>query len=254
MKNRRGKRIEAYIIITFAMIFCLCMNGFTPVAEAAGYTILETDVSKPSSGCTMFGVKGTYYVDAQKALDRINEIRKEACDAGNVPDPRNKSRMLTSSDYVPIKWSADLERIARIRAMEGGLYITLVEMAHGRLNGKSWSSVQYNGLRAYGEVLAFNNSKGNFIFGINQWYDEKSDWVKQTSGAVTGHYTSMIDPGNTYVGLGDFYTTASGYSNTLAGEFNSTSKSLSQSALSGCTDIMQKVEVKNTYILSLIHI
>ena len=48
-------------------------------------------------------------------------------------------------------------------------------------------------------------------------------------------------------GLGDFYTTASGYPNTLAGEFNSTSQSLSQSALSGHTDIMQKVEVKDAY-------
>lgn len=45
-----------------------------------------------------------------------------------------------------------------------------------------------------------------------------------------------------------FYTTASGYPNTLAGEFNSTSQSLSQSALSGHTDIMQKVEVKDAYI------
>lgn len=247
MKKRRGKRLVAYII-AFAMIFSMGMTELSPIAEAAQYTILETDVSAPSTGCTMFGVYGTYYVDAQNALNRINEIRKEACDAGNVPDPRNERRMLTSSDYVPIKWSTDLERIARIRAMEGGLYITLVEMAHGRLNGKSWSSVQYNGLSAYGEVLAFNHSKGNFISGINQWYGEKSAWVNQTSGAETGHYTSMIDPRNTYVGLGDFYTTASGYPNTLAGEFNSSSQNLSQSALPGYTDIMQKVEVKDAYI------
>ena len=248
MKNRRGKRIEAYIIITFAMIFCLCMNGFTPVAEAAGYTILETDVSKPSSGCTMFGVKGTYYAEAQKALDRINEIRKEACNAGNVPDPRNSSRMLQPSDYKAIKWSTDLERIARIRAVEGGLCFGFMASGHSRLNGKGWSTVKYNGVSTYAEVLAYNWNKGNLVSGINQWYGEKSDWVNKNSSAVTGHYTSMIDPSNTYVGLGDFYTTASGYPNTLAGEFNSTSQSLSQSALSGYTDIMQKVEVKNTYI------
>ena len=70
------------------------MTELSPIAEAAQYTILETDVSAPSTGCTMFGVYGTYYVDAQNALNRINEIRKEACEAGNVPDPRNSNRCL----------------------------------------------------------------------------------------------------------------------------------------------------------------
>lgn len=196
----------------------------------------------------MFGVYGTYYVDAQNALNRINEIRKEACEAGNVPDPRNSNRMLTASDYVPIKWSTDLERIARIRAVEGGLCFGFVGSGHNRLNGKGLSTVKYNGVSTYAEVLAYNWNKGNLVSGINQWYGEKSDWVNKNSSAVTGHYTSMIDPGNTYVGLGDFYTTASGYPNTLAGEFNSSSESLSQSALSGHTDIMQKVEVKDAYI------
>lgn len=247
MKKRRGKRLVAYII-AFAMIFSMGMTELSPIAEAAQYTILETDVSAPSTGCTMFGVYGTYYVDAQNALNRINEIRKEACEAGNVPDPRNSNRMLTASDYVPIKWSTDLERIARIRAVEGGLCFGFVGSGHNRLNGKGWSTVKYNGVSTYAEVLAYNWNKGNLVSGINQWYGEKSDWVNKNSSAVTGHYTSMIDPGNTYVGLGDFYTTASGYPNTLAGEFNSSSESLSQSALSGHTDIMQKVEVKDAYI------
>lgn len=247
MKKRRGKRLVAYII-AFAMIFSMGMTELSPIAEAAQYTILETDVSAPSTGCTMFGVYGTYYVDAQNALNRINEIRKEACEAGNVPDPRNSNRMLTASDYVPIKWSTDLERIARIRAVEGGLCFGFVGSGHNRLNGKGLSTVKYNGVSTYAEVLAYNWNKGNLVSGINQWYGEKSDWVNKNSSAVTGHYTSMIDPGNTYVGLGDFYTTASGYPNTLAGEFNSSSESLSQSALSGHTDIMQKVEVKDAYI------
>ena len=79
MKKCRGKRLVAYII-AFAIIFSIGMTELSPIAEAAQYTILETDVSAPSTGCTMFGVYGTYYVDAQNALNRINEIRKEACD------------------------------------------------------------------------------------------------------------------------------------------------------------------------------
>lgn len=98
----------------------------------------------------------------------------------------------------------DLERIARIRAVEGGLCFGFVGSGHNRLNGKGLSTVKYNGVSTYAEVLAYNWNKGNLVSGINQWYDEKSDWVKQTSDAVTGHYTSMIDPRNTYVGLGIF--------------------------------------------------
>ena len=247
MKKRRGKRLVAYII-AFLMIFGMGMTELSSIAEAAQYTILETDVSAPSTGCTMFGVYGTYYVDAQNALNRINEIRKEACEAGNVPYQRNPNRMLQPSDYKAIKWSTDLERIARIRAVEGGLCFGFVGSGHNRLNGKACSTVSYNGVSTFGEVLAYNWKEGDLVYGINQWYGEKSAWVNKTSDAETGHYTSMIDPRNTYVGLGDFYTTASGYPNTLAGEFNSSSKSLSQSALSGHTDIMQKVEVKDAYI------
>ena len=63
------------------------------------------------------GIKGSYITDMQNALNRINAIRKEACDEG-IKDPRNESRNLTSSDYVTIKWSSDLDYIARIRAAD----------------------------------------------------------------------------------------------------------------------------------------
>ena len=112
MKKRRGKRLVAYII-AFAMIFSMGMTELSPIAEAAQYTILETDVSAPSTGCTMFGVYGTYYVDAQNALNRINEIRKEACEAGNVPDPRNSimyqsnGRPIWSGLRESVRWKVD---------------------------------------------------------------------------------------------------------------------------------------------------
>lgn len=80
--------------------------------------------------------------------------------------------MLTASDYVPIKWSTDLERIARIRAVEGGLCFGFVGSGHNRLNGKGLSTVKYNGVSTYAEVLAYNWNKGNLVSGINQWYGE----------------------------------------------------------------------------------
>lgn len=238
---------------SWVMIGIMCLSLFTPVTckQVSAMTILETDVETVSDGCTMFGVYGSYYSQAQDALDRINEIRKEACDAGNVPDPRNSSRMLTSSDYVPLKWSKDLESVARIRAMEGGLAFSFMGSGHNRLNGKDIFSINYNGVSSHAEDLAYNWGT-SMVYGINQWYGEKSDWVNQVSGKVTGHYTSMIDPNFTYVGLGDFYTEEAVYPNTLAGAFSSSSKNLDQTMQTAQTDVMQKIEVKDSYITGYI--
>ena len=230
-----------------AVMLCLSpvisdQEAFVAAAQDTSTTrILETDVASPSSGCTMLLVSGSYYSQAQEALDRINEIRKEACEAGNVPDPRNESRMLSASDYVPIKWSRDLESIARIRAMESSM-----TMAHARLNGKSCFSVSYNKISSWGEVLAWNYNK-TMVSGINQWYREKSDWVGKVSGKVTGHYTSMIDPSNTYIGLGDFYNDNAYYPNTVAGEFSG-GTGLDETMQEAYSDVMQKVEVKESKI------
>lgn len=107
-------------------------------------SILPTDVTTASDGCALLGVKGSYITDMQAALDRVNAIRKEACEEG-VPDPRNSSRKLTSSDYVPIKWSSDLEYIARIRAAEASLVL-----AHTRPNGtRCFTLNSPNGIRSY---------------------------------------------------------------------------------------------------------
>ncbi len=240
MKNK-GKLI--------GLIACvMCMVFAVPCLSEHAYatTVLETDVAEPSEDCVMLGVYGSYYSQAQEALERINEIRREACEAGDVPDPRDESRMLEPGDYVPIKWSRDLESVARIRAVEGGLAIN-----HARFNGKNWSSVAFNGISSQAEVLAFNHGT-DMVSGIEQWYAEKEAWVNQVSGAVTGHYTSMINPKYTYVGLGDFYTKAAVYPNTLAGEFNSSSAELDQMMQAAATDVMQKIEVKSSYITDYI--
>lgn len=226
-------------------------NGIKAQAESVApsntITTLETDVETASEGCTMLGVYGSYYSQAKDALNRINEIRKEACEDGNVPDPENPSRMLSPSDYVPAKWSKDLESIARIRAMEGGLALKFLSSGHSRLNGKNIWSVRYNGVRSYAENLAYNWNT-SMVSGINQWYEEKNDWVGQSTEAVTGHYTSIINPKYTYIGLGDFYTEEAQYPNTLAGAFCSSSEDLDQSMQEAQADIMQKIEVKDSYI------
>lgn len=226
------------------ILLVACITLLLALLTATGVsavTYRDADTNTASSGCTMLGIEGTYYADAQGALDRINEIRKEACKEG-VPDPRDKSKNLTEDDYVEIKWSQSLEMIARLRAAESS-----VTRAHKRLNGKSWGALSYGGITASSECLAWNYSN-SLITGINQWYEEKSDWVNQTEGATTGHYTALINPSNTYVGLGDFNSSVTTYSNTLAGEFDNTCGSLGETPLSQEKDIIQKVEVKDSYI------
>lgn len=239
---------KKHLLLWFAVnVMCLFMLTSYSGKQVFAMTISEADVTSPSTGCTFFGVYGSYYSQAQDALDRINEIRKEACEEGNVPDPRDPSRMLEPNDYVPIKWSTDLESIARLRAAEAGLARGFTGTGHNRLNGQDWHSISYNGISSWAEVLAYNSST-SMVIGINQWYGEKSDWVNQVAGEVTGHYTSMINPNNTYVGLGDFYTEVSGYPNTVAGEFDSSDGNLNQTMQPEKMNVMQKVEVSNSYI------
>lgn len=212
---------------------------------------LPTDVTTVKTGRMFLGIKGSYITDMQNALNRINAIRKEACDEG-IKDPRNESRNLASSDYVPIKWSSDLEYIARIRTAEASVY-----RQHIRLNGyDAFAIYSPNGVRSWGEVLAWNTSR-TFLQGIEQWYREKKDWVGNT-GKVTGHYTQMIDPDNIYVGLATFINPNAGYSTTTAGEFTSqrnldysqgtSGAVLDESAGPAIDNCIQTVEVKTDKI------
>ena len=199
------------------------------------HTLAETD--SVEENCVLVGLKGSYLASADAALKRINEIRKEACKQG-IQDPRDPNRKLTMSDYVPVKWSSDLEYIARVRAAEASVY-----MDHQRPNGTMcFSQASPNGVESWGEVLAWNNSN-DMITGIDQWYGEKQDWVKQTGG-VTGHYTSMINPNNLYVGLATFICPDADFKNTTSGEF-SFETGLDEGQAKAVKNKVQKIQVQN---------
>lgn len=217
----------------------------TPDAKATP-PILETDVASASNGCTMLGIYGSYYSQAQEALDKLNEIRKEACEAGNIPDPRDPSRMLTSDDYKPLRWSRDLESIARIRAAEAGISFNFMASGHDRPSDKHTFSLSFHGVSSNCEDLAYCWEK-SMTEGVILWKSEKKDWVDQNLSNETGHYTSMINPKYNYVRLGDFYSEAAPYPNTVAGEF-STRTGLNETMQDVQTDVIQKVEISNKYI------
>lgn len=217
----------------------------TPDSKATP-PILETDVASASNGCTMLGIYGSYYSQAQEALDKLNEIRKEACEAGNIPDPRDPSRMLTSDDYKPLRWSRDLESIARIRAAEAGISFNFMASGHDRPSDKDTFSLSFHGVSSNCEDLAYCLGK-SMTEGVMLWKSEQKDWVNQNLVNETGHYTSMINPKYNYVGLGDFYSEAAPYPNTVAGEF-STRTGLNETMQDVQTDVIQKVEISNKYI------
>ena len=214
-----------------------------PLTSQAAVKVLPTDVSVPSSGCSLVGIQGSYVVDAKAAIKKINKIRKEACDQG-IRDPRNESRKLKSSDYVPIKWSSDLEYTSRIRAAEANVITD-----HMRPNDKDCWSLEAPNKDVFicGEVLAWNGSN-SMLYGIEQWYEEKTDWVKKTGG-VTGHYTQMIDPDNTYVGLGTFCSSDGAYYNCTAGRF-CMDENLDTTAGEPISNCIQTIEIKNKYLKS----
>jgi len=194
------------IVTAAALMLMLATAG-----SFAASPVRDTDVYYPEYGNTLVMIEGKFIlVPKDKILDRINAIRLEACKEG-VPDPRDTSRKLTKSDYVPLKWSSDLEWLAQTRAAEASL-----TRVHDRPNGGRFSSITYNGLYSQAEILAWNTG-ADTMHGIDQWYGEKKDWVKKSTSAVTGHYKQMISPENTYIGLATFLP--AGNYGAICGEF-----------------------------------
>lgn len=192
----------------------------TQAINGQSYNILNSEVTSASSGTTLVGIEGTFLTpDKQAILNRINTIRKEAADEGLV------------TSYVPIKWSTALEKTAFVRAAEASITIN-----HTRLSSKDIWSAWPTGNFSLAENLAWNYD--GFMTAINQWYEEKADYVKSRSGASvsaqTGHYKSLINPKLTYMGLATFenpvtqngwitvaqsFGTSSGGSEELAGGY-----------------------------------
>lgn len=206
----------------------------------SGTDLPAVDIT-PAAGNVVMGFSGSYYTEsADKILKRLNEIRLEACKEG-VINPVTK-QPLTEDDYVPLKWSSDLEAIARLRAAEA-----TVNQAHTRPNGQSCFTVTTsNNEQSWAENLAWNWS--GLMAGIEQWYDEKSDWVKQT-GAVTGHYESIISTRYNYVAVGAFRLTSGGWY-SIAQEFSYKS-SLDEQKNPEEGQCIQYMEVQGSKVSSL---
>ena len=222
-----------------AAVFLLCalLVAQAP-APAIAASARPADVKKAGKGNMLVKISGTFEsVGKSKILKRINEIRKEACAKGYI-NPSTGEK-LTGADYVPVKWSANLEEIALLRAAE-----CTVNEDHVRPNGQICFSVMYGGEQSWAENLAWNYS--GMMQGIEQWYSEKNDWVRQNAYAMTGHYTSLIDPNYKFIGLGSFRRDTGGWYGVSAEFSRSTGGSQAKSKVKGKT--VQTIEVKKSCV------
>ena len=210
-------------------------------ARSANTQVLSSDRTELAQNCMEAGVEGEYITEAEAVLQRINAIRQEACQEG-VPNPQNPSEALTMDDYKPLQWSSDLEYMARIRAAEASIVPD-----HMRTSGASCFDINSpNHVSGGAEDLAWNLSK-TMLYGVNQWYEEKKDWVSQNASAVTGHYTSMINPRNIYVGVGTFYSADGVFPNSTCGRFASGGETDS-SYMPPVTEAIQKIQLQTSLL------
>jgi len=237
MKTRLlgSKNLVRFLSVVLAIAFVIPVLSISSIdVSAAQGSYHVSNIGTASAGNVLVALDGTFDpVSLNDILNRINEYRYEACTDGNVPDPRNTSRMLTESDYVPIKWSTLLEEMAMLRAAEAS-----INYSHTRPNGTSCFTASY-GVSSWNEVLAWY---GGLLSGMGGWYSEKSAWVNQT-GAVTGHYTAMINPNNRYCGISCFNGSA-------AGEFTSSTAALDQTKIDVSQYSGQYLELSGSKIVN----
>ena len=244
-------------LVAGAMLFSgivVPQSKHTVEAAEADTTYLTTDRDDPRSGNIFIEIPGTLKKqDIQAAIDRINEIRKEACDNGYpYPDDGNGTQLstkLTSENYVPIKWSQGMEKLAIIRAAEYSIHL-----GHVRPNSSgehAYNMPAINKTKVWLENLAANpSSQTNLVTSINQWYKEKDAYVNGGSGY--GHYQLMINPKITCFGMGQFYNKDSYYKNYTSGLFShSLGSDDLQTSFNYNGDYIQLVEISNSYVSSI---
>ena len=186
--HMKKRKILSIILsgLLVASSFIMTSNNMDKVhAEGTASTVLSTDTDEPRSGNILIEVTGTLRKqDIQAAVDRINEIRREACDNGYpYPNDGNGTQLttkLTSSDYVPIEYSLGMEKWALVRAAEASLY-----WGHTRPNSittRAGNMMPINGTQIWLENLAAGTGTTDLVTAINQWYGEKNLYVNGKSG------------------------------------------------------------------------
>ena len=152
------------------------------------------ETAAQNSDLVMIRVEGKLEeTDRAALLERINAIRREACEEG-IDNPVN-GIPLTPADYAPLQWSYALEEIAVLRAAE-----STILQDHVRPDGRECFSAAPEGVSYTMETLAWGF--GSAAEAVEGWYSEKSSYLN-ADGKPAGHYMALINPENRYVGIAD---------------------------------------------------
>ena len=187
--SMRGKgRMEKFIAFFLALAVLVMLPGFH--ADAAETVRNGTQTAEQVE----ILVEGSLeQLDRQAVLDRLNEIREEACREG-VSNPSNGEPM-GPEDYVPLQWSSELEKIAILRAAE-----STILQDHRRPDGSDCFTAAPDGVPYTMETLAWGF--GSAEAAVEGWYSEKTAYV-EASGTPAGHYIALINPENRFVGIAE---------------------------------------------------
>lgn len=239
-----GKSVIRNLWLCIILLVIISASLLMSTGAVYGATdVRGNDKEQADPGNEMVLYEGTFgKINKSKVLAYINKIRKEACDKG-YRDPRNPSRKLTANDYVPIKWSRDLEWIAQTRAAE-----TSLNYSHTRPSGDSCFTANHNGQRSWNEVICatlVTSADEMVLNSVDIWWSEEYNWIHNTGG-VTGHYTALINPSNTYVGISSFVPSncLMGYG---AGEFSS-EDGIDESVTGEYGKRLQTIEVRSSML------
>ena len=234
----RAKTNGLLFAVCMALVVLAGMLIFT--GECYAYTgVRGAEVSAPAAGNEFVLLEGDFsYSPKADILKKVNQIRYNACVKGET-DPRDHSRKLTVNDYVPVKWSSDLEWMAQTRAAEAALYDE-----HDRPNGRD---LMRNGIGG-SEILAWStyDSADNYIFNcIGIWMTEHSYWLKGDY-AWGGHYAALINPANKYCAIAAFVPT--GHNFGAGCGLLTTRNGLDESQIGVKGRYLQVIEVKSSML------
>ena len=195
MGEIRSRLKRNYIVLPAAVFWHVMVLLLVCLILGAGITVSAAENNpdqEPGSDIVMIRVEGQLEeIDRDELLERINAIRREACEEG-IDNPVN-GIPLTAADYVPLQWSYELEEIAMLRAAE-----STILQDHVRPDGRECFTAAPEGVSFTMETLAWGFSSA--AQAIEGWYSEKASYV-EPDGKPAGHYMALINPENKFVGI-----------------------------------------------------
>lgn len=274
--RRRISRTIAKVLVMFLVVtsFGAVNTPIISSAEDNNIKLGDTDfLNVPHSGNIIIEVPGSSRMqNIKEAVDRINEIRHEACEEGLAkPNTNNEKHsdeeFLKEGDLPDISYSYALSVLAYIRASEASLLKGHIRPNSYNKSQKASQMYPINGSQIWLENIAYylrstdaDGNENTLLTAVNNWYEEKQDYIDNNyddgsgTGVKYGHYQTMINPDIVCVGFGLFTNHDTDCTEVITGEFGNVQGSQDLEYVNGGyiygtdADYNQKVEIGANYI------